>query len=209
MNRPELILASASPRRAELLRGLGLEFRVVPSGADEDLVAGELPGDHAARLAEAKVRQVAAQVGDADAVVLGADTLVTLGDRIFGKPADDAEAKDMLRFLSGRDHMVITAVFALRVPGGRSAGAVGSTRVRFRSLHDRLVDWYVATGEPMDKAGSYSIQGLGALLSERIEGSWSNVVGLPIELLPALFRKLDADLLAWLPGMREVQAQKT
>lgn len=191
---PTLVLASASPRRVNLLRGIGLSPVVVPSGVPEDLRPGEVPRDHALRLAEDKARHVAA-ANPADAVVLGADTVVTLDGRILGKPRDSADAKEMLRFLSGRDHEVLTGVFLLRLPGGVSAGTVASTRVRFRSYDERLVSWYVATGEPLDKAGAYSIQGLGVLLCDCLDGSWSNVVGLPLEPLPSLFAQVGINLL--------------
>ena len=173
---------------------------MIPSGAPEVPLPNETPGAHARRLAEDKARHVAsAHAGAAAAVVLGADTVVTALGRILGKPTDEAEAKAMLRFLSGKTHEVLTGVFLIRTDNGQSTGSVTTTRVRFRPLSDALIDWYLATGEPADKAGAYSIQDRGVLLSEQIEGSWSNVVGLPLEALPDMFARVSMNIFTHLP----------
>jgi septum formation protein len=126
---------------------------------------------------------------------MAADTAVVLEELVLGKPADNTEAAGMLFRLSGRVHQVVTGVFLLRTDDGRSARAVESTGVRFRTLSRPLIDWYVSTGEPLDKAGAYGIQGRGVLLTAGVEGSWTNVVGLPLERLPGLFSQIGFDLL--------------
>lgn len=149
-----------------------------------------------ARLAEAKGEQVAGGLGrcSSPTVVLAADTAVVLGDTVLGKPADDAEAAEMLRTLSGMKHFVFTGLHLVRADDNRRAGAVESTRVGFRKLDERFIRWYVSTGEPRDKAGAYGIQDRGVLLTTEIVGSWTNVVGLPLERLPGLFREIGLDL---------------
>jgi septum formation protein len=196
--RPTWVLASASPRRVELLRGLGLAPEVLPSGVDEALLPGEGPAAHVGRLAEAKGRAIAARLSarTPPAIVLSADTAVVLDGRILGKPADDAEALTMLRMLSGRGHEVLTALRVERTDDGRSALRVAVSRVRFRAAPEPLLRWYVSTGEPHDKAGAYGLQGFGVFLTEGIEGSWSNVVGLPLESLPELLAEIGVDLFA-------------
>jgi len=192
-----LVLASESPRRASLLDGVGLEVERVPSGLDEKFVEGEAPEDMVARLASAKGRHVALSLGReaGSAVVLAADTAVVLDGTVLGKPSNPASAGSMLRMLSGRTHRVLTGVFVMRTDDARSAAATEVTRVTFRTLDAATVRWYLGTGEPMDKAGAYGIQGFGAFLTRSIEGSWSNVVGLPLERLPALFAEVGLDLL--------------
>ncbi len=172
-----LILASGSPRRRELLAALGVSFEVIPGTADETLPTGE-PVHRALELvALRKAREVAARVGP-DAWVLGADTAVVQGDRVFGKPRDRAEAGRFLQTLSGAEHRVITAV-ALLGPGASRTVSV-ATRVRFRPVSEAQAAWYASLEEPYDKAGGYAIQGSGAFLVEAIEGSYTNVVGLPM-----------------------------
>lgn len=185
-----LILASASPRRQELLVLLALPFEVIPSEVDEAALVRELgeqplPAEMARRLAEVKAADVAAR--HPDALVLGADTIVVLGDAILGKPVSPDDARRMLAFLSGRTHQVITGI-ALRGPGVSVSDAV-STDVTFRELTSREIDAYVATGEPMDKAGAYALQGRAAVLIEGIHGDYTNVVGLPIPRLAILLRR--------------------
>lgn len=195
----EIVLASSSPRRAALLRALGIPIRIVEPQVDETAGAAEPPGEHALRLAQAKARAVANRLAPAPTgrVVLAADTIVVAG-RALGKPADAADARAMLASLVGRAHEVLTAVHVLRTDSGALAATLQRTVVRFRACDERWIDWYVATGEPFGKAGAYSIQGRGALLCERIEGSWSNVVGLPLEALPELFARVGLDFLAHL-----------
>ena len=171
-----LVLASASPRRRELLERVGMSIQVVPAEVDEAILPGESPAVMAERLAGAKADAVAALMPDR--LVLAADTIVVLDDAVLGKPRDDAEAATMLRSLSDREHAVITG-FAVR---GRDRGGSGTvtTKVRFRPLDGPVIDRYVGTGEPLDKAGAYGIQGVGAMLVRSIEGSYTNVVGLPL-----------------------------
>lgn len=172
-----LVLGSASPRRRDLLHSVGLEFEVVPADIDETPRAGEAPADYVARLAGEKCAAVAGRL-EASAVVLTADTTVTLDGEALGKPADHAEARAMLRRLSGRTHLVHTAV-VVATPGDRRDVTV-TTAVTFGELTDAEIEWYVGLGESFDKAGAYGIQSAGAALVERIDGSPSNVIGLPL-----------------------------
>jgi septum formation protein len=189
-----LILASASPRRRDLLQGLGVRCEVRPAAVEERARPDETPEALVRRLARDKARHVAATCGTDDvAAVLGADTAVVLDDEVLGKPADADEARAMLAKLAGRSHRVLTGVHLVR-PAGDEAGTTGCTHVRFRTYGESTIRWYAASGEPLDKAGAYGIQGRGALLCEGIEGSWSNVVGLPLEALPELFRRVGLEL---------------
>lgn len=181
-----LILASASPRRAELLRAAGIPFEIDVADLDESVREGDSAGAYVRRLAAAKAVAVAAR--HSGRVVLGADTAVVLGGLILGKPVDRADAARMLEQLSGRTHLVLTGVCV--VASGPPEGGhydrqveVASTTVEFRALEPAEIRWYVASGEPMDKAGGYAIQGLASRFVTRIEGSYSNVVGLPVELV--------------------------
>ncbi len=178
-----LVLASASPRRRELLERVGLELRVVPPHVDETPRPDDTPEDTAERLARLKVDAVA--VREPDRLVVGADTIVVRDGRLLGKPRDEDEAVRMLEALADRTHQVITG-WAVRSPSGQRSGTV-TTHVRFRPLSRPIIDRYVATGEPADKAGAYGIQGAGAMLVRSIEGSYTNVVGLPlVEVLDAI-----------------------
>ena len=186
MNSRKLLLASASPRRRELLSGAGFTFEVVPSHIDESPLPAELPRDHALRLACEKAAWTSAH--HPGCVVLAADTIVVLDDSILAKPADPADARRMLRALSGRPHTVMTGVCVRS--GGREDAWVEETRVEFRKLSDADIDAYVATGEPMDKAGAYGIQGGAAHMVLRIEGSYTNVVGLPLAQVVEHLRRM-------------------
>ena len=188
-----LILASASPRRAELLRAAGIEFDVSTADVDERFLAGEKPGDAVVRLAEQKAATVAAR--RPQAVVLGADTTVVAGGEALGKPADAADAARMLRLLSGRTHEVLTGI-CLR-GNGRNLVHVEATRVRMRNLSEAEIAWYLATGEASDKAGAYAVQGLASRFVEGIDGSYSNVVGLPISSVYELLKELGCDILGF------------
>jgi septum formation protein len=188
------VLASASPRRQDLLLRIGLEPEVRPAEVDERPRPGEGPSAYVLRLAEEKVR-TAARPGE---LVLAADTTVAIGGELLGKPASDAEAAAMLRRLSGREHVVATGVALLRSDDERLASEVSETTVRMRRLTGAWIAWYVASGEPRDKAGAYAIQGLGSLLVASIDGDYETVVGLPLALLPELFARLGLDLLAQL-----------
>jgi septum formation protein len=187
-----LILASASPRRAELLRAAGMAFDVHPADVDERAHDGEPPDAYVCRVAEAKARALSREFPDC--VVLGADTTVVVDERMLGKPADAADAKRMLRLLSGRTHAVMTGVTVIGGTASRRDGSAAPdtrldvTNVEFCTLTDSEIDWYVASGEPMDKAGAYAIQGLASRFIARIDGSYSNVVGLPVALVYEMLR---------------------
>jgi nucleoside triphosphate pyrophosphatase len=171
-----LILASASPRRADLLAAAGFDFAVRPVDLDERPLEGEAAADCVVRLAGAKA--AAAARGGADEVVLAADTMVVVDGLMLGKPGDDQDAVRMLRLLSGRDHQVLTGV-AVRADG-RCLTACETSTVEFLRLGEDEIGWYVASGEPRDKAGAYAVQGLASRFVTRITGSYSNVVGLPV-----------------------------
>jgi nucleoside triphosphate pyrophosphatase len=182
-----LILASASPRRAELLTSAGFAFDVSPADVDETLLDAEDPQAYALRVARDKAVTVALRYGDGR-IVLAADTVVVAGGEVLGKPRDAHDAERMLRRLSDAVHLVHTAV-VVRAPGGETSEVV-TTRVHFRRLTDAEIAWYIASGEPDGKAGAYAIQGRGARFVDWIEGSWSNVVGLPIA---TVYRLLNPD----------------
>ncbi|HXV76432.1 MAG TPA: Maf family protein [Candidatus Polarisedimenticolaceae bacterium] len=190
-----LVLASGSPRRLELLRGMGLAPEVVPSGLPERFEPGEPPRALVRRLAEAKGRDVLPRLRRRS-VVLAADTEVTLDGRVLGKPRDADHAVEMLLALCGREHEVLTGVFLVRSDDGRSVCEVESTRVAFRRYDRATIERYVATGEPMDKAGAYAIQGEGSRLVRSVVGSWSNVVGLPCERLGPWLERIGLSLAA-------------
>lgn len=188
---PTIILASGSPRRAEMLRALGLLFDIEPAAVDERHHRGEAPVDYARRVAADKA--VANAAHHPDAFIIGADTVVVVESHVLGKPKDTGDARRMLRLLRDRTHEVITAV-ALR-SGGRTEIEHCATKVTFRPMTASEVDWYVDTGEPMDKAGAYGIQGAASLFIDRIEGSWANVVGMPIHVMPALFQRFGVEFM--------------
>ena len=184
--KPILVLASSSPRRQELLREAGIPFAVHPAHLNEDQHAGEPPLDYALRLSREKAEAVAPHYPGQH--VLGADTIVVVDGEVLGKPRDLADATRMLRLLSDRGHEVITAV-SLVSPGGGTDTRSTTTKVYFRRLADEEIDRYVAGGEPMDKAGAYAIQGGAAPWIYRIEGEYSNVVGLPLPLVAGMLQK--------------------
>jgi septum formation protein len=179
-----IVLASASPRRAELLQAAGIDFDIVPAHLDETPNPNEAPATYVRRIAEAKATAVASRTNGR--VILAADTTVVVGNEMLGKPADAVDATRMLRLLSGRGHEVVTGVTLLR--NGTRATRVDSTIVEFAPLTDEEIAWYVATGEPHDKAGAYAIQGYASRFVTRINGSYSNVVGLPIALVYELLK---------------------
>jgi septum formation protein len=190
------VLASASPRRRELLASIGLRFVVRPSAVDESSLDGETPEAQVERLALAKARAV----GESGELVLAADTIVVVDGRVLGKPSDPADASRMLALLSGREHRVLSSV-ALREVGWRTrrakdrvASIVEQSVVRVRRLDAEEISWYVATGEPADKAGAYALQGIGGLFVESIRGSSSNVIGLPLAAVYDLFPALGYEL---------------
>jgi nucleoside triphosphate pyrophosphatase len=173
-----LVLASQSPRRQQILRDAGIPFVVRASGVPEERAPGESPFDYVRRLAELKASALPIQAGE---IVLGADTVVVAGDLVLEKPADAADAARMLAILSGREHAVVTGI-CLR-SAARKILDVAATRVRFVGLTPEEIAAYVASGEPMDKAGGYAIQGLASKFIDRIEGDYFNVVGLPVALV--------------------------
>lgn len=183
----EVILASASPRRRALLDLLGIPHRVVPSGVPEEDNEGESPRERAVRLAVEKARKVRASVAT-NALVVAADTLVVLDGRTMGQPSDEMEACEMLKKLSERSHEVVTGLCLLSGDRGPVTG-VAVSRVVFHPMTEEETGWYVATGEPMGKAGAYAVQGMGAVFIERIEGSFHNVVGFPVDLFYRLLPK--------------------
>lgn len=185
---PRIILASASPRRAELLKQIGVEFELVPSQIEERPHPDEAPGDYITRIARAKV--VAVARGRDSGLVIGADTVVVLDGRLIGKPENQADAHRLLRLLSGKWHAVLTGVALYDVETRHEVADYEKTLVKFAQLNDTEIDWYVNTGEPMDKAGAYGIQGLGGLFVDEIAGNYYNVVGLPIPLVYRLARRL-------------------
>jgi septum formation protein len=175
-NPPKLILASQSPRRAELISRLGLEFDVRPAEIDETYVDNEMPADHAERLAREKAATIASR--EATSLVVGSDTIVVLGNRVLGKPTSREHAVEMLMQLSGREHEVFTGIAVAH--GDRIESGLERVTVRFRALTQEQCERYVDTGEPMDKAGSYGIQGYGSAIVEGVEGDYFAVMGLPI-----------------------------
>jgi septum formation protein len=182
MNRPRVILASASPRRRDLLALVGIEHEVRPANIDESYRNGETPREHAERLA----REKATAIDAPDAVTIGSDTIVVVDGDVLGKPRNRAQAAEMLRRLSGRAHVVMTGV-AVRWRGTLASG-LEEVGVTFRTLTEREIERYIDTGEPMDKAGAYGIQGFGATIVDRVDGDYFAVMGLPLNRLARLLR---------------------
>lgn len=185
MNRPRVILASASPRRRELLRLVGIDHEIRPADIDESYLPGERPNAHAERLARGKAETIASVAGP-EVVTIGSDTIVVVDGDVLGKPRDRQHAKEMLRRLSGRSHVVMTGVaVAWR---GQTLSGVEEVGVTFRDLSDDEIDLYIDTGEPMDKAGAYGIQGFGATIVARVDGDYFAVMGLALNRLARLLR---------------------
>jgi septum formation protein len=191
-----LVLASASPRRADLLQAAGIGFEVIPADLDETPLPGEQPEPYVRRLALMKAQAIA-DAGERRPI-LGADTVVVIDHRMLGKPVDTADARQMLEALSGRTHLVLTGVAIIAPVNGQArteeprqaVTRVAATQVEFARLSTAEIDWYTASGEPMGKAGAYAIQGLASRFVTRIEGSYSNVVGLPVADVHAMCRTL-------------------
>lgn len=188
-----IILASNSPRRKDLLRQIGVDFRIDPADVDERILPQESPEVYAVRVALDKARVAAARTNTG--IVIAADTIVVLNDEILGKPADKGDAQRMLMMLSGNVHRVITGLAIMDASTGKTLTRTSITRVWFRSLEPHEIASYVATGEPLDKAGAYGIQERGALLVDKIEGCYFNVVGLPLSLLDDLLRAFGVDVM--------------
>jgi len=182
----KVVLASGSPRRRQLLELIGIEHEVSPSNIDETMRPRETPRRHAERLAREKASAVASR--EPQRITVAADTIVVINRRVLGKPRDEDDARRMLSMLSGREHTVITAVAVAR--GRKLRSAVEEVKVKFRRLRDDEIDAYIATGEPMDKAGAYGIQGFGATIVECVNGDYFAVMGLPLARLVALLRDL-------------------
>jgi len=185
------LLASASPRRRELLRNAGFDFDVQPSQVVEEIKPGESPEEFARRAAREKAMQVAAS-SPAGSLVLGADTVVVIDGETLGKPSNREDATRMLQFLSGRTHQVHTGVCLVRAPGQIEALEHATTLVTFRELDEEEIRRYVESGEPMDKAGAYAVQGLASKFVTRILGCYSNVVGLPVALVYGILKKAES-----------------
>ncbi len=196
-----LILASASPRRYELLRQVDLDFDVIPSRIEENYVKGESPRSHVLRLAEAKALDVGNQYPDR--WVIAADTIVYVDHSVLGKPKSREEVIKMLRRLSGKEHQVLTGFSVLHLEKSKRDRAAVRTTVKVKKLTQAEIDWYVETGEPFDKAGGYAIQGVGSFMIESIKGSYTNVVGLPLCELIQMLSRLGALVIADL-GLRIV-----
>lgn len=187
----KFILASASPRRRELLQSIGLEFEVRPSSVPEIATAGEDVDSYVRRLSVEKAAEIAS--GSGDAWVIGADTVVYIGERLLEKPADREDAVRMLETICGRRHTVFTGLTLLH-PSGYADTTVTRSDVWMLPLTREEIEWYVDTGEPMDKAGAYAVQGVGAMFIERIDGNYTNVVGLPLATLFEMMKKAGIDL---------------
>src|SRR6266581_3545232 len=182
LNLPRIVLASTSPRRAEILRTIGWPFETFPVEIDESRNRGEGAQTYVERLAREKAEAAASHLPSR--IVLGADTIVVVDNEILGKPEDESQARRMLRNLGGRWHQVLTGIAVIGIANNNNAFvAHTATDVKFAKMGDAEIDWYVSTGEPMDKAGAYAIQGLGARFIEEIKGEYFNVMGLPVRLL--------------------------
>jgi septum formation protein len=189
----EIVLASASPRRSDLLKQIGLQFRVMPSSIEEALDSHLMPEQVVQDLAFMKAVDIAKKLYDS-ALVIGADTVVVKGS-ILGKPENKAEACSMLNILSGQWHEVITGIAVVDSLSLKSVKSFEKTRVKFKTLTDDIIEAYIKTGEPMDKAGAYGIQGIGSVLVERIEGCYFNVVGLPLAKLSEILKSFGVKIL--------------
>ena len=187
----KFILASASPRRRELLASIGLDFEVLPSNVPEIHEEGEAPEEYVARLSRDKAHALASL--HPDRWVIAADTTVLLGDQLLEKPTDAADAARMLGAIAGKTHVVYTGVTLENVSSGHRETRVAESEVRMLPLSSSEIEWYVRTGEPLDKAGAYAVQGIGAMFIDSIHGSYTNVVGLPLATLFQMLRKAEID----------------
>jgi len=190
---PPIILASNSPRRRDLLRQIGLDFSTDPADVDERVLPGEKPDVYAIRVALDKARVAARRTGNA--IIIAADTVVVMDDSILGKPNGPEDAKRMLTLLSGKMHRVLTGLVIMETASRKTISKTSVTKVWFRNLSGHEIEAYVASGEPLDKAGAYGIQEKGAILVSQVEGCFYNVVGLPIALLGELLHEFGVDIL--------------
>ena len=197
VQRYSLVLASASPRRMELLTNLGLEFKVIPSGIQENMDQSLPPEKLVLNLAQAKARHVVAGLSDLDGptIVIAGDTIVFIDGKAMGQPSSAQEAKQMLGYLSGRCHKVYTGLAVISLPAGKMFSDYEVSSVYIRSLNSREIETYVGTGESMDKAGAYALQGIGAALVEKVEGCVTNIIGLPVPLLVQMLRSAGVPVL--------------
>jgi septum formation protein len=194
LSRPKLVLASASPRRQELIAMLGLPVQIVPSHVQEDTPDHWSPSQIVEGLSKRKafaVKDELSESTDFSSIVVGCDTIVLLNGKVMGKPRDSHEAEQMLQDLAGEVHEVFTGITCIRVSDAKTVTSHRVTKVRMRDLSSVQISRYVATGEPMDKAGAYGIQGIGSLLIESIDGCYFNVVGLPLSLLAVILEQFD------------------
>ncbi|MCX8011563.1 MAG: Maf family protein [Desulfobacterota bacterium] len=189
-NSNSIILASASPRRRELLSTIGLKFEVVPPHINEEMLAGETPKEYVARLSKAKATAIGKKF--VNYWILGADTIVSIDGEVLEKPRTEAEAYSMLRKLSGREHRVLTGFFIYHTRNQKSFGDVVESWVKIKRLEEEEIRAYINTGEPFDKAGAYAAQGQGMFMIEKISGSFTNVIGLPVCEVINAFRELGA-----------------
>ena len=189
----DVILASNSPRRRELLHQIGIQFKVCPTQTDERVLTNEKPETYVVRVASDKVAVASQSVKKG--IVIAADTIVVIDNAILGKPVDKRDAERMISTLQGKIHQVMTGLAVMSAGSKKMLTGLSITKVWFRALAETDIHSYVETGEPLDKAGAYGIQGIGALLVDKIEGCYFNVVGLPISLLGEMLRSFDIDLL--------------
>jgi septum formation protein len=186
----KIVLASQSPQRIALLEQIGLKFEKIPSNVDEEKVPRTRPTSYVKRLAKLKAKAVAKQIDEG--IVIGADTVVCIDDRILDKPQDTNDAINTLRLLDGRVHRVISGICVINKYSGTTFTKSITTKVKFKKLDNKLIEWYIGTGESFDKAGSYAIQGKGAVLIEWIRGDYSNVVGMPVAALTLILKNMGA-----------------
>ena len=186
----KLILASQSPRRAALMKQAGLQFEVMPSNSDEESVPHDKPAKYVKTIAKMKANAIAAKVSEG--IIIAADTTVYLDGKIYNKPKDRAEAIEMLKLFSGKVHKVTSGLCVINKYTGKTVTKAVTTSVKFRELSDRLISWYVDTGEPYDKAGGYGIQAKGGILVEWVKGDYYNVTGLPLVTLMKILEEMDA-----------------
>ena len=189
---PQIVLASGSPRRKEMLTRLGIEITVIPSNVNEDELPGETPEEHVVRLSIDKAKEVSEREDVTGRWFIGSDTIVLQNGKILGKPADDTDAAIMLRTLSGSSHQVLSGYAIFDRQTDELVADVVSTSVTFRELTASEIAGYIASGEPMDKAGSYAIQGIGGVFVESIDGSYNNVVGMPLCQVVQVLKRLGA-----------------
>lgn len=192
---PKIILASASPRRRAILKDAGIEFQTIEVDFDEDLSQPLSPRELAISIAIGKARAAMDKLGATPAVIIAADTFIVLDDKPIGKPRDEDNAKDILRSLSGRSHVVITGIAVLRTSDNKMISDAVESKVYFKHMTDDEIDEYVKTGEPMGKAGAYAVQGIGAKFIDHIEGDYLNVVGLPTAALTAMLNSMSGAFL--------------